>query len=434
MPNINQSATHHILMSLWITWTIAIGAFIAVLLMDFFVPKSWLPLPVALMAYTLLVYSHKLHHGPTARCVLILRYAIQVLIWTAIIMEVINLLHMRALFGHIIDWSTANSEIPYVSSLVLSPVMVVCAVWKLLVGNKSRFCQECTGRTGIGHGQNVVSTIYENEARYQLQLVLLGASAIAAIQWWYYFAYYININLNRPDRFFFNIIPIVIFVVMIIFMLMRYTNMAHMIGPLLASDGRAASVARFLVISGDCVLLEHSDRSNRWDTPVSLDVDKQQFISDDDARRLFGRVSDLAEFKLRYLYANKSADNLSEIIHFAVFLTEESAAAGTKGSLQGEWITIDMLDRMMKTSAVTAELANEIYRIYTITMAWKTYTRDGRRRYPIKHYRPSFRLRDFKDWDVDYSDLSWFDVASNNEDRPFFRTRRLWHKLTRRTT
>lgn len=63
-------------------------------------------------------------------------------------------------------------------------------------------------------------------------------------------------------------------------------------------------------------------------------------------------------------------------------------------------------------------------------MAWKTYDREGKRLYPIKHYRPTFRLRDLKDWDVDYSDTSWFAVAENNQDRPFFRTRKFWRKIT----
>ena len=61
-------------------------------------------------------------------------------------------------------------------------------------------------------------------------------------------------------------------------------------------------------------------------------------------------------------------------------------------------------------------------------MAWKTYDRDGRRLYPIKNYRPTFRFRDFKTWDVDYNDLHWLDVATNNEDKPFYRLRRFWRK------
>jgi hypothetical protein len=63
-------------------------------------------------------------------------------------------------------------------------------------------------------------------------------------------------------------------------------------------------------------------------------------------------------------------------------------------------------------------------------MAWKTYDRQGRKLYPIKHYRPTFRLRDLKRWTVDYDDLFWLTVATNNQDRPFFRVRKIWQRIT----
>lgn len=63
-------------------------------------------------------------------------------------------------------------------------------------------------------------------------------------------------------------------------------------------------------------------------------------------------------------------------------------------------------------------------------MAWKTYDREGKRLYPIKHYRPTFHIGDLREWNVDYDDASWFDIAHNNEDRPFFRLRKLWRRMT----
>jgi hypothetical protein len=73
-------------------------------------------------------------------------------------------------------------------------------------------------------------------------------------------------------------------------------------------------------------------------------------------------------------------------------------------------------------------LASEIKRIYTITMAWKTYTRDGKRLYSIKNYVPTFRLKDLKNWDVDYNDITWINIADNNEDKRFFVLKKLWRK------
>lgn len=428
MPTNNENATRSLLMSMWMSWTITVVAFIAVLLLRIIVTPAWLPLPVALLSYTLLVYTRRLSFGATHRCAMISRYGAQVLFWTAVIMETINILNSHMLLDGIIDWSASNRDIPYITSLVLMPVMVFVAAFDLLLGDRSRFCRDCRARNGHVAGNNVVSMIYEKEATYQLQLMLLVSLAIGSIQWWYYFTYYINVSLNSPDRFFFTIMPVILLLVTVAFMLMRYTNMSMMIGPMTQGTASEMSVVRYLVMAGDCMLLtQNSD--GRWDTPASADVSPTEFISPEDAAVNFKAVSGINDARMRFLYANKSHDMATEIIHYAAFLKGEAYDAAC-GNLQGEWCTLDMVDRLLKESALTAELANEIYRIYTITMAWKTYTREGMRRYPIKHYRPTFRLRDFADWDVDYNDISWLGVAHNNEDRPFFRTRRLWQRIT----
>ena len=65
-------------------------------------------------------------------------------------------------------------------------------------------------------------------------------------------------------------------------------------------------------------------------------------------------------------------------------------------------------------------------------MAWKTYDENGYRRYPIKNYHPTFRLRDFGQWSVDYQDPVWLYVANFNQDKPMFHVRRLLRKLSGR--
>lgn len=61
-------------------------------------------------------------------------------------------------------------------------------------------------------------------------------------------------------------------------------------------------------------------------------------------------------------------------------------------------------------------------------MAWKTYHSDGTRRYAIKHYTPTFRLRDLHKWKIDFNDPKWLRVADNNEDVRYYRLRRFWRK------
>ena len=85
----------------------------------------------------------------------------------------------------------------------------------------------------------------------------------------------------------------------------------------------------------------------------------------------------------------------------------------------------------MKNGEVNSLLAGEIYRIYTVTMAYKTYDREGMRLYNIKHYRPSFHLNEIRNILVDYNDPVWMYVAKDNEDKPFFRIKRAWRKYVR---
>ena len=61
-------------------------------------------------------------------------------------------------------------------------------------------------------------------------------------------------------------------------------------------------------------------------------------------------------------------------------------------------------------------------------MAWKTYNRKGYRLYNIKNYKPTFRIRDIKDWDVDYNDIRWIFISENNEDCYFFKLRNFFNR------
>ena len=61
-------------------------------------------------------------------------------------------------------------------------------------------------------------------------------------------------------------------------------------------------------------------------------------------------------------------------------------------------------------------------------MAWKTYDRNGRRQYPIRNYKPTFRFRDLAKWDVDYDDPLWREIAEFNEDKPLYRIRKFFRR------
>lgn len=431
MFHASDRLTRHILFGLWANWLVAFGSIGLTILLGLIMPRTWLPVPMLLMAYIQLLLTRRQTTGKSMGCVLSLRVSLLTLFWSAVVMGVVQVLNSQLLLDGLIDWSKTNADIPYIASLVIFPVLIVTCLWQIARGYNTNFCAACQARNGFfpDNGAGVVSSIYSRESRYQVSLMLYISVTMALIQWWYYFSYYINVNFNSPDRFFFNYMPIVVIALSLGFMWMRLTSMADLIGPIVYSDRERLTTVRFLVISGDCVLLGIKS-AGRLDTPARAEMDPEEILSDEDGRREFRRLSDIEDFELRYLYTSKAHDMRTDVVHYAVFLPEHDGEPASPGRLSGEWLTLDVVDRMLKSARISVELADELYRIHTITMAWKTFDREGRRLYPVRNYRPTFRLRDMRDWDVDYDDLHWLVVAANNQDRRFYRLRRLWHRLT----
>lgn len=422
----SPNLTRRLVGSLWVNWAIAFGAIALELLLPRLISKAWLPLPVFALAYAELVYMRTQQARESLSCTAMLKVSTLTLFWSALIMLIINILNSEMLFDNLINWSNSNKEIPYITCLVVFPTMIIMALWVMAGGYIQNRQDPYGSQAEIREGNGVVSTLFSRESRYQVQLMLYVALGFSGVEWWYYFKYYFNVNLNTPDVFFFNWMPIAFYFLSLFFIWSRYQNMAAIIGPIAENALHNGIAVRYLVISGDRMLLAINEY-DRWDTPAITRLGTLSQINDQTVRDAFGRISGCENFGMRFLYDTGFDKTVPEVKHYAVFLDKEEYPAE---SALDSWFSLDQIDRFIKAARLSAELADEIYRIFTITMAWKTYDRQGRRLYPIKHYRPTFRLRDLKDWDVDYSDLSWMSIAENNQDRPFFHTRRLWRKIT----
>ena len=424
--NINNNLTRRMVGSLWVNWAVAFGAIALELLLPRLMPKSWLPIPVFALAYAELVYMRTQQQRESLSCTAMLRVSTLTLFWSAIVMLIINILNSKLLFDNIIDWSNTNKDIPFITCLIIFPTMIVMALWVMANGYMQVRQTPLGGGSELRQGNGVVSSLFSRESRYQVQLMLCIAIGFTGVEWWYYFKYYFNVNMNTPDVFFFNWMPIAFYCLSLFFVWSRYQNIAAIIGPIAEHARGQGVMVRYLILSGDRMLLAINEH-DRWDTPAVTHLGSLAATGDEAVRETFARISGCENFGMRFLYET-GIDNLTpDVKHYAVFLDSENYPS--KSALDS-WFTLDQIDRFIKTARLSADLTDEIYRIFTITMAWKTYDRQGRRLYPIKHYRPTFRLRDLKDWAVDYGDMSWMSIAEVNQDRPFFRARRLWRKIT----
>lgn len=408
-------------------WAVAFGAIALSLVFPRIMPHFWVPLPIYIVAYFVVMFMHRREAAGMGTNLAVVKAAALTLSWSATVMLAINILHYFNIGEEIFRWSTGNPDVPFITGLVIFPVMALMSFWIIATGYGQNVLGDYHMRSkGPAEGASVVSSFLTRANRYQVNIFLAIGVGITCIDWWYYYKYYINVNMNTPDVFFFNWMPIIFYAASLYFMWVRYSSIAMILGPIIDAGNERGILVRFLVVSGDKMLLT-PNRFGRWDTPVETRVEPLKAHNENEIREIFDRITDFPEASLKYLYESSATTLSSMQLHYAAFVPDE---AGDSQPESAQWFTLDQIDRLLRKAELSAEFTDELYRLFTITMAWKTYDQHGIRLYPIKNYRPTFRLRDMKNWTVDYDDPNWMVVANNNQDRPFFRTRRLWQKLT----
>lgn len=416
--------------ALWREWLCSFGALTLVVILSFIISKVWLPLVVLGLAWLLFYYVSRMRDEGVLRCIRVTSTTAGSLVLSSVIMGICLLVNKTNLFASLFEPGTLNSRIPYIVSLIVFPDAAVMAGIALGRLGSSQECSRCKTRMGYHINDDMGDNIFHKEAAFQLKLLMIVSLAIGILNWVYYLGWYSNASLNGRDKYFYLVIPVVVYVITLFYtgrryarvideMRMRYARFSHAGGE---------TTLRFLVLRGDTLLLNQTDGTENptgvvLDTPVTATESYTTEVDEKRARDICTRKLGTGDFELKYLYTTDQAELGENIVHYAVLLDgEEKLPEGWLAS--GEWYTIGQIDALMKGRMVSHTLAAEIHRIYTIVMAWKTYSRDGRRLYPIKNYVPTFRLRDFGEWNVDYGDDEWIYIAHHNQDKPLYCLRR----------
>ena len=423
--------------SLWGEWALAFGSItLCVLLSGYVIPKSVMPAVVLVIAWILRAYFASANRRTHLVCLRLGRVVSNSLFFTAVIMILCLCFRQIPYLREWFDVEGFNEEIPYITSLIIYPVTTIVTGWSWMHYKRSGYCSRCRQLRGRNAECDLLGTVFGRMARRQIRILFFISLGLSLIVWAYYFFFYINVNLNTPDTFFFFIVPAGAYVISLIYTGAVYSQFISEIREYYDRHTRSSSTRgtelRFIVLRGDRMLVSGDGSPVPGacvDTPAVVSIPFKNEVSVDVARESFARLSGLSEhFSVRPLYHNSIISGLANVWHFAVVV--EDVDLPSTWALGEDWVSLDQLDRMLKGGLLCPPLASEISRIYRVTMAWKTYDRQGRRLYPIKNYHPTFRLRDFKDWDVDYSDPVWLTVATENQDRPFFRLRKLVRKVS----
>ena len=436
--NDNEQRRHGLtagIRSLWINWAFSLGAVVLCLFAPLFLSKVMLPffmLGITLLIFTL-VRNNRSRTAPY--CFKIPYIIALVLLWSGVIIAAV-----LAIIDHDIsvdlNGQPYNNDMPYFTIMVIAPVGTLICFRFLKRKNKCAFCSDCEARLGDTVERGFLGRIFTQEANYQTKVLVYAFLALTVIEWIFYFTGYINTNISRRDFIFYIGIPTVTYIVSLIYMFARYYILwaYYCVNDNGEDSHNGFSRIRFLVICDDKIWLNipdlsaldiHSDNLT-IDTPARSEIPFRSKVNTFEAAEYFYRITGLRQARIRELYVSSDSRSASNIFHFAAYINSFDVV--NNSSMTGEWFSLADIQRLHTENSLSPLLSAEMYRIHRVVMAWKTYTRDGKRLYAIRHYQPTFRLADMEKWDVDYNDPHWLYVSFNNEDMPFFKLRRLWRK------
>lgn len=425
--------------SMWWNWTVSTGLLIFTTVLSLWVPPVWLPLATFGLDLILFVMIKNNRQTRVPGCYLIPFICSRALMWSAVIMVIINLLYSHWFIYRVFDLGTINRQIPFITQLIVSPATFVVALWADRKHSKLSFCRDCRIRYGTPAERGFLGKMFTQEGRYQNRMLIIFSGFCSVTAWGYYFATYVNESLNNMDKFFFVWISALVFFITTIYMVFRYLGLWSYYCKReenLKMHGATMTKLRFIIFHDNTICLHtptfDSDNmiegDGKIDTPIQLNLSYRTKVTLFDAIKAFDNISGLKNVDVRFMYSNLNTNADYNIFHYLCFLTDEQRNEFDEKHSDVEWLGLTSIARLINEQDMAPLFSAEFIRLHTIAMAWKTYDEEGRRKYKIKNYRPTFRLCDVKKYDVDYNDPTWLYVADNNEDSPFYKIKHLWRK------
>lgn len=424
---------------MWLNWVMASGSLTLLAILSLWIRHLWMPF-VAFGLELLLFISIKHNRSKMFPiCHLMPFVATRIMFWSAITMLIINGLYSRWLVTHVFDVESINHEIPFITQLIVGPITIVVCLWAVLKDYNLAFCRDCKMSHGSPAERGFLGVLFSQEGKFQVHL-MLGISICATVaSWLYYWLAYNNSSLTPLDKYVYVWCPTLLFVASLLYTAVRYMGLWKYYERNIEGSAKRAgrnTRIRYLMIYDNYIGLHVPDPEKesimpgdaKIDTPASLVTQFKANVPVAEAQLYFKQLTGVADADVRLLYTTLSGNADCNIFHFIVYLSEDNKAAYIHRNEDVHWFTIYEASRLINKGKTSPLLSAELVRIYTMAQAWKTYDENGKRKYAIKHYTPTFRFRDLHKWDIDYNNPKWLFIADNNEDVRFYRLRKFWRK------
>lgn len=176
--------TDMVLRALWRNWAVAYGAITLPLLLALFVPRIWIPFICLGAGYLLLTMMRSDVNSGVSSCSLIIRLASRILLIASAAMFVVVILCTDWLVPTVVYLDLYNSEIPFITCLVIFPVTALACGISLATGMGIRICRHRQRQNGFYAGDSIVATLYYKESKYQAGILMILGLLLGAVEYW----------------------------------------------------------------------------------------------------------------------------------------------------------------------------------------------------------------------------------------------------------
>lgn len=433
----NNDTTWGIL-SLWYNWMLGYGVLTLLILLSLWIRPLYMPFVAFGLQLFIFVLIRRNRARRVPECYILPFIVSRVLFWTGVAMVIINYIHVTGNAEHL--FSGINPSIPFITVLITAPLTSLICGWGYFTRGRLNFCRDCRMRNGGPAERGFLGKLYTQEGLYQVGTLFTISVLVTVASWSYYFLLYINISLTPLDEFFYVWLRVLLWLVSTLYLAFRYMGILgyyrqNVEGSLLR-HGRSTRV-RFILINNDRIAMQKPetdpdrkvDLDEKLDTPAQVYLPHRESVSLPEAEEQVVAITKIhPPVDVRLMYSNLVGNADCNIFHFLCFLNDSQRDEISRANKRVVWKDLREIANAINLHMAAPLFSAEIVRLHTVAMAWKTYDADGRRRYPIKHYTPPFRIADIKNWDVDYDNPHWIYVSDNNEDSHFYQIRRLWRK------
>lgn len=333
------------------------------------------------------------------------------------------------LFGH--------SNIPIV--LFLAPCMSAILYLFEYKNIQPPFCYQCILKRGSIRERLLLGDFNRYEIHYIARLILTG-SILVTILSWVLFALGVE-RLSRAGNYFYFYFPIGLSIAIIIFEIIRRLLIQDLIESHEKKNRHYINsqknnpdmdyfftVIRIMVIGQEKIyLVENKGEETEFNNGKGFDIPIHRYTDycttqeeeRQKARQIIREELQIEKPDLRHISSAIAEDSWRRVGHYVLFISDEDQ--NKLNRYNGRWYTLEEITRLFHSNRLYP-LFKEIYaRFYTIVNTARTYYSNGKRRYPIRGYKPAFTLHRIDLLDIELDDPVWLYVSRHNDDRLLYR-------------